>query len=251
MFTTVGFAESIDPAGALVNLAGIGDDTVFVSGDDVRVPTALPWLIGEAALISATLPIEAQFQSPTLRLIANVNVEPVDTGLVFSDPAGFALHPDNPIPLKGDEALSFLVNTNPAGAEVHYGFAWLGDGPQQPVSGNIVSIRATMSITAVADAWVNGALTFGQDLPVGNYDVVGMRARCAGGVLARLNFKGGAWRPGCPAVVAIDDTVGAPFRYGRLGVWGTFHTNTPPSVEIVAAAGAVTPTIILDVIPRG
>ncbi len=252
MFELVAFAESIDPAGALVNVAAVADDTVFVSGDDLRVPTALPFLIGEAALISATVPVEAQFQSPSLRQIANINVEPVDLGLVFADPAALALHADNPIPLAGDEALNFLVNTTPgAGAELHYGFAWLGDGPQQQVNGDIFSVRSTMGVAAVANAWVNGPLTFAQDLPVGNYDVVGMRCRAAGAVAARINFKGGAWRPGAPAVVAIDDNVGAPFRYGKMGVWGSFHTNTPPSVEIIAATGNVTPVVILDLIARG
>lgn len=247
----IAFAESIDPGGALVNIAGVADDTVFVSGDDVRVPTALPYLAGEAALISATSPVQAQIQSPSLRQVANIDVEPCALGLVFGDPAELSMHPKSPIPLRGDESLNFLVNTNPAGAELHYGLCWLSDGSIQEVSGTSFSVRATMSVTAVANAWVNGALTFSQDLPVGMYDVVGLSVRCAGGVAARLNFKGGAWRPGVPAGVAIDDKISEQFRHGRMGVLGSFHTNTPPSVEILAAAGAVTPVVILDLIPRG
>ena len=245
------FAESIDPAGALVNIAAINDDSVFTSGDDIRVPVQLPFLLGAAALISATSPIQAQLQSPSLRQIANIDLEPCGLGLVFGDPAELAMHPTNPIPLRGDESLNFLANTNPAGAQLHYGLVWFGDGAQQSVSGDIFSVRASMSVTAVADAWVNGTLTFGQDLPVGNYDVVGLRVRAAGLVAARLNFIGGAWRPGVPGAVAIDDKVSEQFRYGRMGVYGSFHTNTPPSIEIVGAAGAVTPTVILDLIARG
>lgn len=250
-FHTGAFAESIDPAGALVPIAAVQDDSIFTSGDDMRVPTQLPFLVGAAGLISATLPIQAQLASPSLRQVANIDIEPVDLGLVFSDPADSAMHPDNPVPLMGDEALNFLVNSNPAGAELHYGVAWLSDGPLQPVQGNIFSVRATMSVTGVANAWVNGNLTFGTDLPVGNYDVVGMRFRAAGAVCARLNFVGGAWRPGVPGVVAIDDTVGMPFRYGKMGVWGTFHTNTPPTVDVLAAAAAITPVVTLDLIARG
>lgn len=242
------YAESIDPGGALVNIAGVIDDSLLVTGDDVRVPVQLPFMLGAAALISATAPIQAQFQSPSLRQVANIDIEPAALGLVFADPAEIAMHPDNPLPLRGDEALNFLANTNPAGAEVHYGLVWLGDGPVQPVHGDIFSVRTTASLTAVATSWVTSELTFAQDLPVGNYQVVGMRCRAAGGVAARLNFRGDAFRPGVPAVAAINDVIGSQFRYGKMGVMGTFHTNTPPQLEVLAAAGAVTPVIILDLI---
>jgi len=207
--------------------------------------------LGSAGLISATLPIQAQLQSPSLRQVANIDIEPVALGLVFGDPSEVAMHPSNPIPLRGDESLNFLVNTDPGGAELHYGLVWFGDGPQQSVSGDIFSVRSTLSVTAVANAWINGQLTFGQDLPVGNYDVVGMRVRGAGLVAARLNFIGAAWRPGVAGAEAINDNMGMHFRYGKMGVWGTFHTNTPPSVELIAAAGAGTFTVILDLIARG
>jgi hypothetical protein len=248
-FHLAAFAESIDPAGALVNITAVQDDSVFTSGDDIRVPTALPFLAGAAALISATLPVQAQIQSPSLRQVANIDIEPVDTGLLFSDPAGFAMQGGSPIPLAGDEALNALVNSNPAGAELHYALVWFSDGPLQPVSGPIFSVRATMSVTGIADEWVNGNLTFGTDLPVGNYNVVGMRFRATGAVAARLNFVGGAWRPGVVGVEAIDDSVGMPFRYGKMGVWGQFHTNTPPTVDVLAAAAAITPVVMLDLIP--
>lgn len=245
------FAESLDPAGALVNVAAVNDDSVFTSGDDIRVPTQLPFLMGGAALISATSPVQAQFQSPSLRQVANPDIEPVGLGLVFGDPAEFALQQDSPLSLRGDESLNFLVNSNPASAALHYGLVLFGDGPAQPVKGEIFSVRATMSVTGVANAWVNGGLTFAQDLPVGNYDVVGLRVRAAGLVAARLNFIGGAWRPGVPGAVAIDDIIGMPFRYGKMGVMGTFHTNTPPSVEVLAAAAAITPVVILDLMFKG
>ncbi len=250
-FHTAAFAESLDPGAALVNIAAVNDDSIFTSGDDIRVPVPLPFLIGEAALISATAPIQAQMQSPSLRQVANIDIEPVGLGVVFGDPSEVAMHPSNPIPLRGDESLNFLVNSNPGGAELHYGIVWFGDGAQQGITGDIFSVRATMSVTAVATSWVNGPIEFGQDLPVGTYDVVGMRVRAAGLVAARLNFIGAAWRPGVAGAVAIDDNMGMHFRYGKMGVWGNFHTNTPPSVEIIAAAGAVTPVVILDLIARG
>ncbi len=245
------YAESIDPGAALVPITAVNDDSVFTAGDDIRVPVQLPFLIGEAALISATTPDQAQVQSPSLRQVANIDVEPCSTGLVFDDPAEVAMHPKSPVPLRGDESMEFYVNSDPAGAEMHYGLIWFGDGAQQEVHGDIFSVRATAAVTGVADAWVNGGLVFAQDLPVGNYDVVGMRVRAAGLVAARLNFIGGAWRPGCPGAVAIDDKIDRQFRYGGMGIWGTFHTNTPPSIEVLAAAAGISVVVILDLIARG
>ena len=245
------FAESLDPAAALVNVAAVNDDAVFTSGDDIRVPTELPFLVGEAALISATSPVQAQLQSPSLRQVANIDIDPVATGLVFDDPAEYNYHPMNPTPLRGDESINLLVNSNPASGEIHYGLVWFADGPQQPVTGDIFSVRATASLTGVATSWVNSTLTFAQELPVGTYDVVGLRVREAGMVAARLNFIGGAWRPGVPGAVAINDVIGNQFRMGRAGVFGSFHTNTPPSVEVIAAAASISPVVILDLIFRG
>jgi len=171
-FHLAAYAESIDPAAALVNIAAVNDDSIFTSGDDIRVPVEMPFLAGEAALISATLPVQAQIQSPSLRQIANIDVEPVGTGVIFGDPAEISIHPMNPIPLRGDEAINFLVNSDPAAAELHYGLLWFAPAPLTPVNGSIFSVRATATITATANGWTNGQITFGQDLPVGNYDVV-------------------------------------------------------------------------------
>lgn len=245
------FHESIDPAGALVNIAAVNDDTVFTSGDDLRVPLDLPFLIGEAAALEATAALQARVESPSLRRIANLDVSPFDTGLVIDSGQKVAMHPMNPVPLRGDEAVNFLINSNPVAATSQYGLVWFGDGPQTPVTGDIFTVRATMSLTAVLGAWTNGGITFAQDLPVGNYDVVGMRVIEATTVAARLNFVGGAWRPGV-AALGTDEGIDNYFaRYGRMGLLGTFHTNTPPTIDILAAAGAITPVVYIDLIARG
>ena len=246
-----GFYEDIDPGGALVNIAGIADQALTVTGDDVRVPSELPFLVGAAGLIGDASGARCQVSSPSLRRLANIDVAPFPLADVYGDPPEADIHPRNAIQLRGDEALNFLVNSNPAAAELHHGFVWLADGPVPEVSGEVFTVRATAAVTAVVGTWVNGGLTFDQDLPVGNYQVVGMRCEMAGAVAARLVFVGGAWRPGCLAVVSEDDNDLPVFRQGRMGVWGQFHTNTPPTVDFCAASAAVTPAVYLDIIPVG
>lgn len=245
------FAESIDPAAALVNLAAVQDDTVFTSGDDMRVPAPLPFLVAEATLLEATAPIQAQIQSPSLRQVANVDVFPCGLGLTFITPEEISVHPQSPLPMRADEAVNFLINSNPGAATIQYGMLWFSDGPIQRVSGASYPVRAEAVTAGTPTAWENVAIQFAQDLPVGNYDVIGMQIFGVGLVCARLNFVGGAWRPGVPGGVTIADNVGHQFRHGKMGVFGTFHTNTPPTLDVISATAAITNVLILDLVFRG
>lgn len=250
MFQITAYHESIDPAGVLQPLTAVQDNTVFTAGDDIRVPVPLPNILGAAGLLEATAALRAQVSSPSLRRLSNLDVAPFDTGLAFSDLKAITMHPMNPVVVTPDEPVNFSINSNPAAATSQYGLIWYGDGPQVPIQGDMFTVRATMDVTGLLGEWVNGNISFTQDLPIGDYDIVGMRCVEATTVAARLSFVGGAWRPG---VAAANDETKADnkfFRNGMMGTWGTFNTNTPPTVDILAAAGAITPVIYLDLIPR-
>lgn len=251
MFHLGAFHESIDPAGVLVPIAAVQDDTVFTSGDDMRVPNDLPFIIGVSALLEATAPLRAQISSPSLRRVSNLDIAPFNTGIVHTDLHALDIHPEIAVPVRADEAINFNINSNPAAATSQYGLIMFADGAQPMVQGDIITVRATMSVNAVLGSWVNGNLAFDQDLPVGNYDVVGMRVEEATTVAGRLSFVGGAWRPGVPAATGVTEPDPHKTRQGHMGIWGTFHTNTPPTVDILAAAGAITPVVYLDLIARG
>lgn len=223
--------ENIDPAGVLAPITAVQDETVFTSGDDIRVPAGLPFIIGEAALGNDSSLAQAQIQSPSLRTMTNIDVEPAVAAAVFGNPQESIMHPLNPIPVREHEAVNFTVNSDPVSAVAHYGLVWFGDGPQQPVNGEIYTVRATGAAALSAGVWVNSNLTFGQTLPFGDYQIVGMRARGTNLVAARLSFVGGQYRPGVPAVNAIGDRDLTLFRYGRMGVYGQFNSNTPPTVD--------------------
>ena len=121
------------------------------------------------------------------------------------------------------------------------------DGPSAPVNGEILTIRATASITLVDGVWTNGNITFDQVLPVGDYNIVGMRAEGTGLVAARLVIQGYPWRPGIVGrtTVAQDDL--DMMRFGRSGVLGTFNNNVPPTLDAIGATGT-TQVIYLDLI---
>lgn len=250
MFTLVAYYESIDPAAVLAEIAAVPDQHVFTTGDDIRVPNIMSNMIGEVALTAQINLLSARISSPSLRAVALKDMEPIVAGVVFGSPPEAIMHPLSPNPLAVDEALNLLINSNPAAPGAHYGLVWLGDGPQAPVTGNIFTLIATATVAQSVSLWVNGNLTLGQDLPVGVYQIVGMRCRSIDAVAARLVFRGGAWRPGCPVVNALSDLDPPIFRMGRMGVWGEFEQTTPPSLDVLGGV-ATAQTILLDLIKVG
>lgn len=247
MFHTGAFYEDIDPAGALVGIAAVPEQTIFTSGDDLRVPTQLPFLIGAAALIGDASGVRAQLQSPSLRIFTNLDIEPIVLADLFGSPPEVLFHPKRAIPLQADESLNFYMDSDPAVAEQHYGLVWLADGPQSEVVGEMFSIRATAAITQVLTAWTNGTLAFAQVLPAGRYQVIGMRARSTDAIAMRLVFPEQIARPGVPVVNAIGDEDPPSFRFGRSGVFGEFPHTNPPTLDVVGGA-AVVQNLILDLI---
>lgn len=250
MFHLGAFFESIDPGGALTFIAAVREDTFFTSGDDWRVPDELTNLIGVGALINDASLARAQLQSPSLRIMAELDIEPIIASTTWGSPPEVLMFPMSPLQLKGQESLNLQMDSDPAAAVVHALLFWLADGPVQPVQGNIFTVRATAALQQVAGVWTNGNLTFSTDLPSGRYQVVGFRARGGDGLGARLVFPNQTARPGVPVVNAITEEDHSMFRHGHLGVFGEFEHTVPPTVDIFDGTVSAQ-TFLLDLIQVG
>lgn len=244
-FTTVGYYESQDSA-VLVNIAAIADPHVTVTGDNIYVPGELPFLAG--FYFHGVNFTQGQIASPTLRRLANIDVEPADLAAEPGSPP--AMHDlfSTPKGLTAGEAVTALMAEDAAGASAVQATVWFSSGPIAPATGEIFTVRATSATTLVANAWTNGALTFSQTLPVGTYDVVGMRAQSAGMKAARLVFTGYSWRPGCLGCDADGDLDAPAFRNGRAGIWGSFAHTTPPTVDFLSISADAAEVVHLDLI---
>lgn len=245
----VAYYENMDGGGVMQPIAAVPDSILYVVGDQVRVPAELPFASGGLCTTEGTTFTDAQLRTPTLRNLFYPSLAPAifdnaPSGALYMDP----VTPANPMALTGLEQMEFWVNTDNAGATPIWGYVWLQDGPVQPVPGPMMTMRATASVTLAGGNWVNGQLTFDQALPVGDYQVVGMKVYASGMAAARLVFQGYAWRPG---VISGETNASGNFdcfRFGRSGVLGTFNNNVPPTVDFIGAAGAVTPVVYLDLI---
>jgi hypothetical protein len=239
--------QSVDPANAFQAIPGVPDPAITVQGNDIRVPKPLPFVVGYGGVINDASLARAELQSPSLRATLNLDVEPVVQGKIFTNPQLFNIIIGNGVPIVPDESLNWFVQSDPAAAAIHYGLAMLADAPLQPVKGNYYSVRATAACALVAGTWVNGALTFAQVLPAGSYQVVGMRARGANLLAARLVFVGGTYRPGVIAAATIGGLDNDYQRFGNMGVFGQFDNTTPPTVDCLGDTDAAQ-SFIFDLI---
>lgn len=247
-FTSVAWSESQDSA-TLVNVAAVADESVRATGDNIIVPAGMNMLAGGIA-IGADL-TRAQFDSPSIRQMFTFEITPVNDSAEPTNPPAWWNGFRNPIQLSASEALNALAAEDGSGAKQANIIAFLSDGSTSPVSGQIFTVRATAAVTLVAFTWGNGALTLNETLPAGRYQVVGMRAESAGLLAARLVFVGGFWRPGCIGFDAIGDVGDEIFRGGKLGIWGEFQHDIPPTVDFLSISTDSAEVVYLDLIRVG
>lgn len=240
------WSESQDSA-VLTNISAIADPQLRVQGDDIIVPGLAQ--LGAVYFVGLNI-TQAQLVSPSIRRMWPLDVSPVDRATEPTVPTPFLNWFDRPLALQQGEAINALMAEDAAGAIRSTALAWFTDGPANPVTGDIFTIRATNTSTLVAFAWTNGALTLSQALPVGTYDLVGMRAEAAGLIAARAVFVGGGWRPGVIGYDAAGDFDWPIFRRGALGVLGTFDNLTPPSIDFLSVSADTSQTVWLDLIKR-
>lgn len=225
------YYKSAASSSALTLISAVSDPAVYTNGNDIRVTSDISNLLGEAALTAQTGPEYAQVQSPSLRTLANQDVEPIVAAVKFGATDTVQWHGENPRALTANEAINFGIYATDTSAAVNYGLVWFGDGAVKQTTGNVFSVRATGTASLSAGAWVNTTVSFDTTLPDGTYQVVGLRAEGSNLVAARIVFVGGAYRPGVPAEPAENTNYFRMFRYGKVGVFGQFDINQPPTVD--------------------
>jgi len=251
MFTTIGFLESVDQAGAFNALTALADQHVRVSGDDIQVPT-LNQVVAVSAGVENVAANRARLVSPSLRVRSNYLISPVNGATAGAvepgSPHAVVDLRRSPLALAVGEQLNFETFANPAAAQIQWGLVWLADAPIAPVAGPMFSIRATSATALVGSVWSNVAVTFDEDLPRGRYQLVGLWPISAGMIAARAVFVGGTWRPGALGSDSNNDLGDPMFRNGGLGVFGEFEDIEPPTFDCLSVSADATQEFYLDLV---
>ncbi len=247
------FSSSILTAGTNQAITPVPDSTVTIGTNNLYVPAKYNKVLYAAGFGGGTAPTRQQLRAPSLREMFFPEITPANLSGSFTGGRFYTDLAYNPLQLQTNEGLNYYSDGGGDGttAQLVYGVAILGDSSPAPQKGKIFTIYATAAIGAAVGAWNNGPITLDQTLPVGTYDIVGLRVNAAGLVAARLIFIGASaiTRPGVFGTDIINRENYPNFRLGQNGIYGLFDTTTPPSLEVVGGTSTAQ-TLALDLIKR-
>jgi hypothetical protein len=249
-FDLIGWTEATPGTGTVKLAGGLGDNLYSVNGDDITLKGAQKYYALLGVLYHAvSTGARALLRQPSLHLDHEFIKCALSADL---DPSqGMHWFPNRPLPLYGNEKLNALsVN---ATDEINMVGAWIGDKQIPNASLDLMPtqrITGYADVTVTAHTWTDVAITWNQDLPVGKYIPVGMRASIfkASGptiALARLVIPGNNdWRPGVPMAVAEADH--EEFQSVTHDPWSKWHempelifTNTlMPNIEVLSTVAS-------------
>jgi len=232
MFHVCAFSQNMNTAG-LQQIDGINDPVMAVHGKNIQVPDYASYLMGAYSFGLEFRSV--QLRSPSLRRLAYYEVLPVYMADLYDNDDMIVLNPEAPVGLEVGEQLSAYITRNSAIQTQNTVLVFLSDGEIKPVTASYISVRATANVVTTAFQWCNAQLNFDTTLPVGVYGVLGAGFWGQGLIGYRFVFQDQQARPGG---VGMGGSVSPKFHYftgGRLGVWGKFHSSTPPTVDFLSS----------------
>lgn len=233
-------------------VAPVADPVLFSSGNIFFVGI-LQNLLG-AYLLSPTGD-KSKIFTPSVLSISPHQITPIDqtanTLPQNNPPRIFNLAtPKKLLPNEGMELDS--SNTSSSATTRAVGLVWLSDGAVTPATGEIVTVRATITSSATGFTWQNASMTLDNTLAAGTYNIVGARLEGTHAIAFRFVFQGSsAVRPGGLAVTSSTQIESYEQRNGRLGVWGTFTNFTIPTVDIMSNGSSDSCILYIDLIKTG
>lgn len=225
-------------------LAYLADAWTGTRGSRMIVPEDRRLLASYAQVDS---PTRVQLSTATLELGGKPLLSYVVNGLNVPTQPPVNINIETGIILPANEDLGVLVTRAGVGAAQCTVGLWHTRQFRPVAPGPVKTVRATATITTVANTWTLGTLTLDSVLPPGRYTCVGARVIGATNVFVRFVIPGVAERAGvlCDVALANFQENGA-----RFGAWGSLfsfdHLNTPQLEVFNTAAGAVTFEVHLD-----
>lgn len=197
--------------------------------------------------------VDARIVVPSLRSITWPYIHPPDKAAAPSNDPSIMRYLGNGNRLMAAEGVSLQATTDATSGPLDaQGFLWIYPNFVQAPQGDCYVMRATASIVnAVVGTWGRGSIVLDNDLPSGQYALIGADARGANVAALRFRFPGQDLLPGIVAEQAAGEFLTDHQRFGRMGLFGTFNSVQLPTIEVYALGTTSTQTLYLDIVKVG
>jgi len=138
----------------------------------------------------------------------------------------------NPFILSAVEEVRMLMTVGGTGTIQSTGVMFWGPSIDPIPMGDIYSIHGTSTTPANINTWTQITVNWDQNLPAGDYVVVGSQHQSPNAIAHRFVFRDQVWRPGFLSVQSLTQETERGYYYGAWGRLGRFNTYTFPSVEV-------------------
>lgn len=249
MFTLNAFyTAALTASSTLAKVNAVVDQSCNVQNNSFQFPENRTMLGGWAAGTSLAL---AEMDSATLLLNGRPVVTPVNVVAPGGTLPGIEWPGERGYTLPGQELISMLASTDASGNADTYGAIMSTRGLKPIGGGPIRTVRATAACAGAKGSWFLSPLTFDTYLSQGKYALVGAVASGANLALTRFVFPNQIDRPGMVCSALVTGYVTDYFRFGKIGVWGTFDNYNPPQVECLGFGTLAAQIIYLDLMKIG
>jgi hypothetical protein len=242
------YTNDLASAASNVALGTVTDQIIASANSGYQMPEDMRLMASYAGNDAFT---DVRLNTPSMRRLFLPSITPVSATTLPGNMPPTNFYGDYGPSIQKTEYLQVEASRGVVAASDAYAGIWVTPGRRAVSGGPINSIRCTAAVTIAEGTWASGQLTFGQTLPAGRYQVVGMDAYGTNLLFARLIPYGATYRPGVLAQGAVGEWSGMDFRYGRAGVFCEFESTALPGIELFGVGAGSAQTIFLDLIRVG
>lgn len=234
---------------ALATIDAVADSRFSLRDSNTKFALNDRWNLQVAAVGGPDV-ARAKIELPSTNLVGSREIYPLNVQANFVTPINRMNFMRRPVQLDAGQNLALQAALGTASANLVWGGLIVSRGPLDGVpNGQPTTLRGTSTTAGVAGSWVDLSMSWDEELPPGNYAVIGCNVISADGLFHQVRFEGQDEIPGGTCCVSADES-GLPEQYnGGLGEWGRFHSQTPPTIRLLADGTGASHTVQLEVVP--
>lgn len=241
------YTELID-ATANIDVNFLTDDYLDLVNNHARLRSPMSLV---AAWAGAPTLNRVRFDSPSIRLVGNPFIRPINQAILPTADPNLDDKTRNVFRFQVGEEIAMQATAAPAMTERFTGLIWLAERITPIPIGDIYCIRATSTTAAVANTWTTLTMTLDQALAPGAYALVGSEHQSTNAIAHRWVIPDRPWRPGFLSVTDVANrTHKLLYQYG-LGEWGRFLNTSLPQPQALCNAADAAHVIFMHVVRVG